>query len=120
MPKINEAERKIQEHVIALFEDKTVLGYTFYGNLRDIVNTNIMTDTLTQWLVNCGYNRALADKAVFELTKAASNLQQGLYKANQDVYSLLKYGAKVHENPGEPDKTVYFIDWERPYKNELA
>jgi type I restriction enzyme R subunit len=47
-------------------------------------------------------------------------LQQGLYKANRDVYSLLKYGAKVNENPGEPEKTVYFIDWEYSQNNEFA
>ncbi|MDR1510205.1 MAG: type I restriction endonuclease subunit R, partial [Synergistaceae bacterium] len=54
------------------------------------------------------------------LVSAAGNLQQGLYKANQDVYSLLKYGAKIRENPEEPEKTVYFIDWEHSHNNEFA
>lgn len=120
MPKINEVERKIQEHVIALFRGKAALDYTFYGNLRDSSNTNIMTDKLTAWLIKRGCSPTLANKAVFELTKAAGNLQQGLYKANQDVYSLLKYGAKVQENSGEPEKTVYFIDWEHSHNNEFA
>ena len=120
MPKINEAERRTQERVLSLFQDKAGLDYAFYGNLRSETNSNIMTDKLTAWLVKRGYSQALADRAVFVLVKTANNLQQGLYKANQDVYSLLKYGAKVCENPGEPGKTVYFIDWEHSRNNEFA
>jgi type I restriction enzyme R subunit len=70
-----------------------------------------MADRLTAWLhliQGCGYSQVIAERAVFELVKVAGNyLQQGLYKANQDVLFALKYGAKVHENPGDPDKTVY-------------
>lgn len=150
MPKINEAERKTQKHVIALFcpvlqtreayavydlwaaeqpepyhvwPVAAMLDYVYYGDLHGQVNTNIMTDKLTAWLTSKqGGNHSLnlARKAVAELVKSAGNLQQGLYKANQEVYSLLKYGAKVHENPGEPDKTVYFIDWEHSHNNEFA
>lgn len=120
MPKINEAEKRTQERVLSLFQSKTGLDYAFYGNLRDNSNTNIITDRLTAWLVKRGYSQTLAEKAVFELIKAAGNLQQGLFKANRDVYSLLKYGAKVHENPGEPDKTVYFIDWDHSQNNDFA
>jgi type I restriction enzyme R subunit len=123
MPRINEAERKMQDRVLALFRDKTGLCYEYYGDLRYQTNTNIMTDKLTAWLVSPkggGYGVSLSAKAVDALVRAAGNLQQGLYKANQDVYSLLKYGAKVKENPGEPEKTVYFIDWEHSHNNEFA
>lgn len=120
MPKINEAERKIQNHVIDFFKEPSGLAYQYYGNLSEEINTNVMKDKLTAWLVKRGISQTLAEKAVFELVKAAGNLQQGLYKANQEVYSLLKYGAKVHEEPGEPDKTVYFIDWEHPHNNEFG
>lgn len=120
MPKINEAERKIQNHVINFFKDSSGLAYRYYGNLSEEINTNIMEDKLKAWLVKRGVSQSLAEKAVFELVKAAGNLQQGLYKANQEVYSLLKYGAKVHEEPGEPDKTIYFIDWEHPHGNEFG
>lgn len=120
MPKINEAERKTQEHVLALFRDKAALGYEYYGDLRFQTNSNIMADKLTAWLIGRGYSESLSAKSVFELQKTAGNLQQGLYKANQDVYSLLKYGAKVKENPGEPEKTVYFIDWEHSHNNEFS
>lgn len=120
MPTINEAERKTQDRVLALFQDRAYLDYTYYGDLHGPINTNIMTDRLAAWLVSRGHSRTLADRAVLELARAAGNLQQGLYKANQDVYSMLKYGAKVRENPGEPDKTVYFIDWEHSQNNIFA
>ena len=120
MAKINEAERQTQDRVLALFRDKTVLGYEYYGNLRHQTNANVMTDKLTAFLVRRGYSESLAAKAVDALVSTAGNLQQGLYKANQDVYSLLKYGAKVKENPSDSEKTVYFIDWEHSQNNEFA
>jgi len=120
MPKINEAERKTQDRVLALFRDKAALDYEYYGDLRYELNSNIMADRLTAWLTGHGYGESLSARAVFELQKTAGNLQQGLYKANQDVYSLLKYGAKIRENPGEPEKTVYFVDWEHSQNNEFA
>ena len=123
MAKINEAERKTQDRVLALFRDEAVLDYEAYGNLRHQINTNLMTDKLTAWLVSPkggGYSAGLSARAVDALARAAGNMQQGLYKANQDVYSLLKYGAKVNENTGELEKTVYFIDWEHSHNNEFA
>ena len=120
MPRINETERKIQQHVMDLFKDKSWLGYTSYGNLKEEENTNIRQHDLLLWLQKRGYSQLLAERAVEKLVKTAGNLQQGLCKANQDVYSLLKYGAKVHENPGEPDTTVYFIDWEHSHNNDFA
>jgi type I restriction enzyme, R subunit len=118
--KINEAERITQQRVIDLFRNKSILGYKYYGNLHSQINTNIITDKLMAFLVSRGYSKSLSAKAIDSLARAAWNLQQGLYKANQDVYSLLKYGAKVKENPGEPEKTVYFIDWEHSHNNEFA
>lgn len=120
MAKINEAERITQQRVIDLFRNKSILGYKYYGNLHSGINTNIITDKLRAFLLSRGYSEILSAKAIDSLVRAAGNLQQGLYKANQDVYSLLKYGAKVKENPGEPEKTVYFIDWEHSHNNEFA
>jgi type I restriction enzyme R subunit len=79
-----------------------------------------MPDKLTAWLIKHGYSASLSEKAVLELQKTAGNLQQGLYAANQKVYSLFKYGAKIRENPDGLNKTVYFIDWEEPCNNEFA
>jgi len=123
MAKINEAERKTQDRILALFQDEDALNYEYYGNLHHQINTNIMTDKLTAWLVSPkggSRSKSLSAKAVDLLVREAGNLQQGLYKANQDVYSRLKYGVPVKEAPGKPEKTVYFIDWEHPYNNEFA
>ena len=120
MAKINETERKTQDRVIALFRDKNTLGYEYYGDLHHQINTNVIVEKLMEYLTGHGYSERLSTKAVDELIRTAGNLQQGLYKANQDVYSLLKYGAKVKENSGEPEKTVCFINWEDPYKNLFA
>ena len=123
MPKINEAERKTQERVLALFRDPEVLSYECYGNLRHQDNTNIMAGKLMAWLMSSkggGHSETLASKAVDKLIYEAGSLEQGLYKANQEVYRLLKYGIKIKENPGESEKTVYFIDWERSQNNEFA
>jgi len=123
MPKINESERTLQNRVVQFFQDSDALGYTYYGNLQEQINKNIMPDKLIAWLASRkggGYNANLAEKAVDILISTAGDLQQGLYKANQDVYSLLKYGAKVKENPGESEKTIYFIDWEYSHNNEFA
>lgn len=75
---------------------------------------------LTAFLQKQGYSKVLSDRAVEELRKEASNLQSGLYDANKIVYSLIKYGVKIREKPGTPEKTVFFIDWEYPAKNEFA
>src|SRR5659263_338844 len=121
MAKINEAERRTQDRVVGLFRDKATLGYEYYGDLRHNTNDNVITEKLMAFLVGKQkYSANLSAKAVDALARATGNLQQGLYKANQDVYSLLKYGAKVKENPGEPEQTVYFIDWEHSHNNEFA
>ena len=117
MAKINDAERKTQDHVLRLFQSE--LGYEYYGNLRKQVNSNIMVDKLRAFLLK-SYSAGIVDRAIAELQKTAANLQQGLYKANQEVYSLLKYGAKVKENPEDSETTVYFIDWEHSRNNEFA
>lgn len=117
MAKINDAERKTQDHVLRLFQRE--LDYEYYGNLRKQVNSNIMVDKLRAFLLK-SYSAGIVDRAIAELQKTAANLQQGLYKANQEVYSLLKYGAKVKENPEDSETTVYFIDWEHSRNNEFA
>ena len=92
MTNIGDSERKTQNRVVKFFRDK--LHYTYLGNLHDSVNSNIMQDKLLAWLVKRGYSEKLASNAIDALVKASTNLQQGLYHANKEVYSLLKYGAK--------------------------
>ena len=118
MSRIGDSERRTQIRVIRFFVDK--LHYTYLGNLHDQENGNIMQDRLRAYLLGRGYSEKLTAGAIDALVKASTNLQQGLYAANRAVYSLLKYGAKVRENVGEPEKTVYFIDFEDIGKNEFA
>ena len=113
MNNVGVLEKATQNRVIKFFVDK--LHYTYLGDLHDGDNYNIMIDRLYAYLTGKGgYSQTLAKKALEVLVHAANNLQSGLYDANKEVYRLLKYGAKVKENPGEAEKTVYFIDWSDP------
>ncbi len=117
MANIGDSERKTQNRVVKFFQKK--LHYTYLGNLHDSENSNIMQERLHVWLVGQGYSEKLAANAVDALVKASTNLQQGLYHANKEVYSLLKYGAKVKETADQAPKTVYFIDFEDVGKNDF-
>ena len=123
MAKIGDPECKTQEQVVKLFRDAALLGYEYYGDLREQANPNVMPDRLLAWLRSRdggGIDESIATKAIGQLVGAAGNLAQGPYKANQEVYVLLKYGAGIRENPGESPLTVRFIDWEYPHKNIFA
>jgi len=117
MPNIGDSERKTQTRVVKFFQKN--LHYTYLGSLHDSENSNIMQVRLHAWLVKQGYPEKLAANAVDALVKASTNLQQGLYHANKETYSLLKYGAKVKEAADLPPKTVYFIDFEDAGKNDF-
>ena len=117
MPTINAPERVTQNHVIRFFSDK--LHYTYLGDLHDRENSNIMPERLQAWLSGRGYSDRLVNGAIDRLQRAANDLSQGLYYANQQVYSLLKYGAKVNDDNGQP-VTVYFLDFDEPGKNDFA
>ncbi|MBR1966806.1 MAG: HsdR family type I site-specific deoxyribonuclease [Lentisphaeria bacterium] len=120
MTQIGDAEIKTQNRIIRFFQDR--LNYSYLGNLHDLENKNIRIKELTAWLLRQGYSETLARRAVDELIKAAGNLQGGLYDANKNVYTLLKYGAKVKESPGAPEKTVFFINWDlsNPCANDFS
>ena len=117
MPQIGDSERATQTRIVKFFQKN--LHYTYLGSLHDSENSNIMQERLHAWLVKQGYPEKLAVNAVDALVKASTNLQQGLYHANKEVYSLLKYGAKVKEAADLPPKTVYFIDFEDAGKNDF-
>ena len=110
MSNIGDSERKTQNRVIDFFKNK--LHYTYLGNLSEQENSNIIEDKLSEYLKSRGYSERLINGAIDELKKTSLNLQQGLYSANKEVYSLLKYGAKVKEDIGSTEKTVYFIDFD--------
>ena len=80
MDRVGKPESATQKRVIDFFQ--TELNYNYIGNLRENENTNIDKAKLTAWLTDRGYTEGLAVRAVDELVKAATNLQDGLYAAN--------------------------------------
>lgn len=119
MPHIDPIERVTQNRVIKFFVDK--LHYTYLGDLHDSDNHNVMVERLCAYLTGKGgYSLTLAKKAIDMLVSAAKNLQNDLYNANKEVYGLLKYGAKVAENVGDAQKTVYFINWNDVSENDFC
>ena len=119
MPDIDQIEKATQNRVINLFKDK--LHYTYLGDLHDSENENIMQERLYAYLIGKGgYPDKLARLAIDMLIRASTNLQHGLYYANKEVYRLLKYGAKVKEDVGESEKTIFFINFEDVIENDFA
>ena len=119
MPTVNAPERVTQNHVIRFFTDKTRLNYTYLGDLRDRENSNIMPERLLGWLRGRGYSERLARGAIDQLVRSSTDLRHGLPATNNEVYTLLKYGAKVNDENGVP-VTVYFIDFDEPENNDFA
>ena len=119
MTKVGELEIQTQRRVIGHFQDH--LGYTFLGNWHERDNRNIEADYLERFLARQGHDPAIINKALDKLDKAAA-LGGGktLYDANRDVYSLLRYGARVRPGLGEHTVTVDLIDWENPAANNFA
>ena len=119
MSKVGERERVTQNRVVRLFQEK--LDYTYLGNWQERENnSNIEIDILKNHLLKKGYSVELINRALEQLTKAASNQVDKLYYVNKDLYTLLRYGAQVKEQVSEKRETVYFINWQDPYDNEFA
>lgn len=119
MSQIDDIEKSTQNRVIKFFKDK--LHYTYLGDLHDSENSNIMQERLYAYLTEKGgYSEKLAKRAIDMLVRASTNLQHGLYDANKEVYRLLKYGAKVKEDIGEFEKTIFFINFDEPLKNDFS
>ena len=92
------------------------------GNWHDRENnSNIEKGLLSNWLSGRGVSETLINRT-FRALEQASALGDGnhLYKANKDVYTLLRYGVKVKEGAGEQNQTVWLIDWENPLNNHFA
>src|ERR1700730_17388819 len=120
MSEVGDPERKVQERVIKLLADR--LGYRYLGNWEyRSGNSNVEVNLLTQALKARGYADSLITKAVAKLKSDASlGGDRGLYEANRDVYSLLRYGVKVSQGVGKPTETVWLIDWDNPGSNDFA
>ncbi len=106
---IGDTERTTQNRVVDFFRNRNILDYEYLGNLKGELNKNIREDLLRAYLRLCGYREKLIDGAVTELVRTANDMTHGLYIANQEVYRLLKYGAKVRETPESTPQTVCVI-----------
>ena len=116
---IGQIERKTQNRVVKLFQNK--LNYRYLGDLNGQDNKNIREDDLTTWLAKRGVSAELINGAIMLLQK--ENYVGGgrrLYDANQAIYRLLRYGAKVKTGVGEQTQTVWLIDWDNPHNNDFA
>lgn len=120
MNNIGKSERESQNRIIQLFKNE--LQYTYLGNWEDKPRSMpIEENLLLDFLINSqGYSTIVANKAVLELVKAATNVSSGLYDANKEVYKLLRYGVAVREELGEQKERAWFINWKEPHKNNFA
>lgn len=116
---IGKSEYSTQKDVIDFFVN--ALGYEYKGNLKNSINFNIDEEKLYAYLTDiAGYSMDLAVPAIEKLRSATMDMSKGLYAANKEVYSLLRYGAKIKENPDSQETTVYFIDYSKDgYKNNI-
>jgi type I restriction enzyme R subunit len=121
MSNVGDIERITQDRIIALFAGKSNLDYEYLGNWHDRMNnSNIEEELLRNYLQINGYSDRLISKAIYELTKVAGVQNKNLYSINKDVYTILRYGAKVKEDVGENTHTVRLIDWDNPGNNHFA
>lgn len=116
---IGKSERVSQNRVIQLFQSK--LGYSYLGDWEDEIRTQPIEEAiLKSYLLNKGYSITQVQKAIDKLVKASTNLSNGLYEANKEVYHLLRYGVAVREELGQPKETVWLIDWKDVESNQFG
>jgi type I restriction enzyme R subunit len=116
---VGQIERATQNRIVGLFRDR--LKYEYLGNWEDrLDNSNIEEGEVRKYLSGRGYSATLITRALNQLRNAANNYSERLYTNNQNVYKLMRYGAKVVEHMGENNQDVYFIDWKNPEKNNFA
>jgi type I restriction enzyme R subunit len=112
-----EIERRTQNRVIGLLRKR--LGYDYLGNWTDRAgNQNIEDEVVLRWLIEVqGYDAALANRALRDVKRVASDSSRSLYDRNHDVYDLLRYGVKVKPDASAVVETLWLIDWEQPERN---
>ncbi len=120
MSGVRQVERKTQDRIIKLFSDSDKLDYKYLGNWHDRENnSNIEEQYLRKYLIKKGYSKELINRSIEILINAANNQVDKLYYVNKEVYSLIRYGAKVKENIGDNNQTVMFINFKNPYDNDF-
>jgi type I restriction enzyme R subunit len=117
---IGKTERVTQNRIIQLFQKE--LNYQYMGNWEDEVRTqpleeNLLFEFLTK---QQNYSTLLAQKAIDEFVKIATNLTNGLYESNKEAYSKLRYGISVKEAIDKSNETVWLINWDEPLLNNFS
>ncbi len=120
MSAIGKLERETQNRVTALFQKE--LGYRYLGNWEEREeNSNLEEEILSDWLLNKKkYSKNLADKAIYEFSKAVNDQSKPLYDVNKEVYAMLRYGVNVQPEIGQNKETVWLIDWKEWWINDFA
>jgi len=112
-------EAVTQLRVVEFFQKS--LGYSCLGNWEERGGENVEDPFLRDWLLKQGHGDQVIKKAIHELTRAKIvGGARSLYDANREVYSLLRYGAKVKPEASDQHVTIHLIDWEHPENNEFA
>lgn len=111
------AEIKTQQKFINFLKDK--LEYKYIGDFHWDKSTNIIEPRLKAFL-GTKYSDKIVNAAVYELVKLTEPGAKSIYQTNKEVYNALKYGVQIEDIPGEPKKTVYFLDFEHPTNNDFA
>jgi type I restriction enzyme, R subunit len=125
MSNVGQPERLVQNRLIQHItrpEATGGLGYAYLGNWEyRLHNSNVEETLLRNWLTGSQlYSPEVIEKAMFAFIQATRALSKGLYFANKDVYSLLRYGVKVRPDTGENTETVWLIDWKNPASNDFG
>ena len=85
---ITQSERATQCHVIKLIKER--LDYTYIGNLKDSVSTNLREDTLRKFLLSKGHTEDEARQAIRKLkaeTERCSTFDK-LSEASEAIYGM--------------------------------
>ena len=115
---IGARERVTQNRLIGLF--RRVLKYTYLGNWeKRESNSNVEEEYLSAYLARRGYTDKEIRSAIAKFKQAAGSLGGGLYNANKEVYTLLRYGVNVQAEVTEKKKMVHLIDWANPMENDF-
>ena len=115
---IGAKERVTQNRLVGLF--RRVLKYKYLGNWEKREgNSNVEEEYLSAYLARRGYTDKEIRSAIAKFKQAAGSLGGGLYNANKEVYTLLRYGVNVQAEVTEKKKMVHLIDWANPMENDF-
>ena len=111
-----ESERQLQERVKKWLIDD--LKYNFLGNLENKNNDSVIYDLLRKNLLSRNYSDYVIKQALETLDKLIKTQSDSLYKVNQEIYNLIRYGANIKDESGN-FITVYYIDWGNTERNDF-